>query len=203
MADEASIRQLKRRAYLSYHQDGIIDLLIGVSILGFGLWNYLDQPIFAFMCLLCFISYIQLKNLITIPRFGYVRFQEGKGETRLLIGIGIGLVLLLLVIGFLYLLGPDRVGLAPFTFLRKFHVYVMSGIGAIVMAMFGLWGGIHRLIAYAVFFIAALVINFFLELNHSIPLLLTGSSLALIGLVLMVRFIRRNPTEAGQVNHAL
>jgi hypothetical protein len=203
MAEESSLRQLKRRAYLDYHQDGIIDVLIGVAILGFGLWNWLDQPIFAFLCLFCFGSYIQLKNAITVPRFGYVRFQEGKRETGLLIGIGIGLALLALVVGILFLLGPDRVGLAPFTFLRKFHVYVMSSIGAVLMAIFGLWSGIRRLLAYALFLIAALVVTYVLDLDNSVPLLLTGSILMLVGLILMIRFIQGNPIEPEQVNHAV
>jgi hypothetical protein len=203
MAEESSLRQLKRRAYLDYHQDGIIDVLIGVAILGFGLWIWLDQPIFAFLVLFCFGSYIQLKNTITVPRFGYVRFQEGKRETGLLVGIGIGLVLLALVVGMLFLLGPDRVGLAPFTFLRKFHVYVMSSIGAVLMAIFGLWSGIRRLLAYSLFLIAALVITYLQGLDGSVPLLLTGSVLMLIGLILMIRFIRGNPSEPEQVNHAV
>jgi hypothetical protein len=203
MAEESALRQLKRRAYLAYHQDGIIDVLIGGAILGFGLWINFDQPIFAFLSLFCFGSYIHLKNAITVPRFGYVRFQEGKRETGLLIGVGIGLVLLALVVVILSLLGPDRVGLAPFTFLRKFHVYVMSSIGAVIMAIFGLWGGIRRLIAYGLFLIAALVITYLLELDGSVPLLFTGSFLMLIGMVLMTRFIRGNPSEPGQVDHAV
>jgi hypothetical protein len=203
MHDGSSLKELKRRAYLAYHQDGILDFIIGVSILGFGLWIYLDQPIFAFFCIFSFSSYIQLKNIITVPRFGYVRFQEGKRETGLLIGIGIGLLLLLLVVGILYMLGPERVGYAPINFLRKFHVYVMSSIGAAVMAIFGLWSGIRRLIAYTLFLLAALVITYFQELHHSLPLLLMGSSLMLIGILLVVRFIRRNPTGPEHVNHVV
>jgi hypothetical protein len=202
MTEEDSLDKLKHRAYLAYHQDGIIDFLIGIALLGFGLWIYLDQPLFAYLCLICFGSYIQLKNVITVPRFGYVRFQEGKRETGLLIGLGIGLALLALVLVILSLIGPDLLGLAPLTFLRKFHVYVMSSIGAVIMVIFGLWSGIRRLIAYGLLLIAALVIINYLELDRSLPLLLTGTSLAFIGLVMMMRFIRRNPSEPGQVNHA-
>jgi len=203
VAEDTSLKQLKHRAYMAYHQDGIIDVLIGVAILGFGLWINLDQPIFAFLYLFSFGVYIRLKNAITVPRFGYVRFQEGKRETRLAVGIGIGLTLLALVVGILFLLGPDRVGLAPYTFLRKFHVYVMSSIGAIIMVIFGLWSGIRRLIAYALFLTVALVITYIQELDRSVPLLLTGSFLMLIGLLLMTRFIRGNPSGPRQVNRAV
>jgi hypothetical protein len=202
MSEDSSLRQLKRRVYLDYHQDGIIDVLIGAAILGFGLWNWLSQPIFAYIILICFGSYIQLKNTITVPRFGYVQFKEGKREIGLLIGIGIGLVLLALVIGILYLLGPDRVGLFPIAFLRKFHVFVMGGIGAVLMTIFGLWGGIRRLIAYALLLVATLAITYWLEINGGIALILTGGCLMLVGLFLMLRFIITNPIPSGEANHA-
>ena len=203
MSEKSALRLLKQRAYLAYHQDGIIDLMIGVAILGFGLWIWLDQPIFALFAFFCFGFYIQLKNAITIPRFGYVRFREAKRESGLIVGIGIGIVLLALVVGLLFLLGSDRIGLAPLTFLRKFHVYVMSSIGAVIMAIFGLWSGIRRLIAYALFLIAVLGITYLQELDGSVPLLLTGSLLMSIGLILLTRFVRENPSEPGQINHAI
>lgn len=203
MGEKASLGRLKRKAYLAYHQDGIIDLLIGIAILGFGLWLFLDQPIFAYLCLLSFGSYIHIKNLITVPRFGYVRFEESKRETGLAAGVGIGLGLLTLVVVMLYLLGPDRVGFGPITFLRKFHIYVMSGIGAVVMAIFGLWSGIRRLIVYALLLITTLVVTYLLALHGSVALLFTGSTLASVGLVLLIRFVWSSRSGPGQVNHAV
>jgi hypothetical protein len=202
MSQEPSIKQLQRKAYLAYHQDGILDVLIGVSILGFGLWIWLEKPIFAYLCVFCFGFYIQLKNTITVPRFGYVRFQEGKREFGLLVVLGIGLVLLAIVIGTLSIFGPERVGLAPFTFLRKFHVYVMSSIGAALMGLFGIWSSVRRLIAYAFFLIGMLAITYLGGFDQGVPLLITGSLLVLIGLLLMIKFLRGNPIGSEQVNHA-
>ena len=201
MPANSSLNQLKRKAYLAYHQDGIIDILIGATILGFALWILLDNTIFTFMGLLSFSNYVNLKNTITVPRFGYVRFQETKRQTALAIGLAIGMLLLLLVVGILFLLGPERIALAPVTFLRKFHVYVMSGIGAVVMAIFGLWSGIRRLTAYALVLIAALGVSFLLEVNGGITLLVMGGLVLLAGLALMVRFVRRNPAQPREANH--
>jgi hypothetical protein len=201
MITNSSSNQLRRKAYLAYHQDGIIDILIGSTILGFGLWILSDIVIFTFISWLSFSFYISLKNSITIPRFGYVRFHESKRQTALAIGLGIGLLLLLLIVGILFIIGPDRILLTPITFLRKFHVYVMSGIGAVVMAIFGLWSGIRRLTSYALVMIAALVLSIQLEIIGGITLSVMGGLILLIGLALLVRFIRRNPLQRGEANN--
>lgn len=202
MDKESAIRQLKRKAYLAYHQDGIVDGMVGLAILGFGLWICLDQPIFAFLYFLSLGLYVPLKNAITVPRFGYVRFQEGKREIKLLICVGIGLLLLTLVMAVLMLLGPERVGLAPIPFLRKFHVYIMSSIGAALLGIFGLWSGIRRLVGYAFLLTAALVVTITVGLDRYAPLVVTGISMMLAGLVLMARFIRDNAGRPGEANHA-
>jgi hypothetical protein len=201
MSTNSSFQQLRRKAYLAYHQDGIIDILIGATILGFALWILLDNIIFTCMAWLSFSFYVTLKNVITIPRFGYVRFQETKRQTVLAIGLGIGLLLLLLLVGILFILGPDRVQLDTSAFLRKFHVYVMSGIGAIVMAIFGLWSGIRRLMAYALVSIVALGLSFQMEISGGITLLVMGGLILLIGMALMVRFIRQNPAQPVEADN--
>ena len=190
MSEEIAFRQLRRKAYLAYHQDGIMDGLVGLAILGFGLWIWLDQPIFAFLYFVSLGLFVPLKNTITVPRFGYVRFQEGKGEIRLVIGTGIGLLLLTLVLVILFLLGPARVGMAPFTFLRKFHVTIMSSIGAVLLGLFGLWSGVRRLVGYAFLLVAALLVVHGIGLGRYIPLIAAGSLMMLAGLHLMARFLR-------------
>lgn len=201
MSTDASIRKLRRKAYLAYHCDGIIDILIGLTMLGFGLWLYLNIPIFAFAILLAFGLYVPLKNAITVPRFGFVRFSEAKRESTLLLGIALGVCLLGLAFAILTLLGPDRIGLAPLGFVRKHHPFVMSSIGAVVMAIIGLWSGIRRLVGYALFLLLAVWISFWLGFAGSLPLLLSGSVVLIIGLVQLGFFMTKQPDGLGQGDH--
>ena len=76
MNPDMSKNPLRRKAYLAYHQDGIIDILIGATMIGFALWILLGYVLFTFISWLSFGFYVQLKNTITVPRFGYVRFQQ-------------------------------------------------------------------------------------------------------------------------------
>lgn len=202
MKTKTSLTHLKRKAYLDFHQDGIIDILLGAAILGFAIMIILDNVIFSSMSWLSFTLYTSFKNAITIPRFGYVQFLEGNKKTGLALGLGIGLLILVLVLGILFILGPDRLPLAPISFLRKFHVYLMSGIGAILMVIFGLGTGIKRLTAYGFGFLAAIAGSFLLEIKGEFTLLAAGGLILLIGLVLMVKFIRRYPAQPQEVDNA-
>ena len=199
---DTSNNPLRRKAYLAYHQDGIMDILIGATIIGFALWILLDSVIFTFISWLSFGFYVQLKNAITVPRFGYVRFREANRHTFLAIGLAISLVLLLLVIGILFIAGADRIQLEPISFLRKFHVQVMSGIGATVMGIFGLWSGIGRLVAYAVILIASMLMSIGSGISGGIVLLVIGGLILLIGLFLLARFIRQYPAHPTEANSA-
>ena len=90
------IKQLSRQSYQEFHQDGIIDILVGASLLGFALWLQLDVPLFAFICWLSVSFYKSLKNKLTVPRFGFVRFEEDRKQFILsIIAAGIMLILLL------------------------------------------------------------------------------------------------------------
>jgi len=43
MSQDKQFKQLERKAYLSYQQDGIVDLLVGWATLAFGLNIALDS----------------------------------------------------------------------------------------------------------------------------------------------------------------
>ena len=42
MTKEPDLREIERKAYMSYHQDGLLDIFVGVYILGFGLGIWAD-----------------------------------------------------------------------------------------------------------------------------------------------------------------
>ena len=43
MSPTTEFKLLERRAYLSYHQDGVIDIIVGLGMLGFGIYLAIDQ----------------------------------------------------------------------------------------------------------------------------------------------------------------
>jgi hypothetical protein len=198
MSSDASLNQLKRKAYLAYHQDGIVDILIGATVLGFALWIFFDTIIFTFMAWMGGIVYAGLKNAITIPRFGYVRFDETRTQSTRAIGVGIALILLILVIGVLFFISPDRIPVSMTDFLRKYFAYLLSGLGVLAIAIMGMVSGIRRLLVYAAVMITVLGLSLQMQLNGAFPLLVSGSLILLIGIGLLVNFIRRYPLQPSE-----
>ena len=92
MGKNDGFRDLANRAYMAYHKDGIIDILLGAGITGFGLQMLFDNPALMIMTWMPFLFYMPMKNHITAPRFGYVRFtgeQEERNRNTRLILIGL------------------------------------------------------------------------------------------------------------------
>lgn len=202
MSSNSPINQLNRKTYLAFHRDGIIDILVGLTLLGFGLWLLFDNVLFTYISWLSFGFYRHLKKTITIPRFGYVRFEEDRKQRLLFFGFGIILLALLLVARF-YLLETDRSELFLSAFLRKNHVYIMSSIGAITMLVFGLARGIYRFSGYGISLFGALFFFYSIGIPGKNALFIMGGVVLVIGLFLLVTFVQKNPIPPDEVNSAV
>ena len=105
MYQHTDFKNLAQKAYLSYHQDGIIDLIIGWVALFFGLNMITENSTFLFVSWLAFIMYMPLKNRFTVPRFGYINFDSkvSRRATIIVTFLVLG-VLVLFVFGIAVLL---------------------------------------------------------------------------------------------------
>ncbi len=203
MKPNHSLAQLKRKAYLAYHQDGILDLCIGATILSIGLWRLTDIVLFGSMSWLSISIYYGLKRAITVPRFGYVVFDEAKRKTQISIGMALVILLVLATGGVLFFGRPDQLPPDLVTFIRKFHEFVMSGIGALTMLIFGLWLGIRRLAGYGFVMLLVLWTAIQTGWRGDLTILSIGSCILLIGAFLLVRFITRYPIQPSEAGNAV
>ena len=201
MSSHLSIKHLNRKTFLAFHRDGIIDILVGLTCFGFGLWLLLDNVLFTYISWLSFWFYRYLKKTITIPRFGYVRFGEDKNQIIILMGFGIVLLMLLLVARF-YLFETELSELFFSSFLRKNHVYIMSSIGAVLLTSFGLWRGIYRFSGYGLLLFGLLVIFFLEGIPGRNALFIIGGLVLVIGLALLGTFIQKNPLRSSEADSA-
>jgi hypothetical protein len=100
MSKNDDFKDLANRAYMAYHQDGIIDMMLGAGVTGFGLRMFFDSPALIVLSWMPFLFYLPLKTHITAPRFGYVRFtgeeEERMKNTRLIL---LGLLVFIFVLG--------------------------------------------------------------------------------------------------------
>ena len=201
MSQVQDFKKLQQKTYQSFHQDGLIDLIIGLGLIGFGLNMAVDNAVFLFLGWLPIIFYVPFKNRITVPRIGYVKFSASN--TKMFIGIAVALFLFVFLLGTLvYLIGGSN-NLSPLqtdwlTWFRQYHMLVIGSIFALCCAGAALLTGIRRLYAYAVLTIGIFAAAFWLGVDPPIYVLTTGLLIEAVGIWLLVRFLRNYPIAAEE-----
>ena len=186
---------LKRKVYLAYHQDGILDLVAGSVVLGFGLNMLTGNIVFLMAGWFMMLMYVFLKNRITVPRFGYVRIDsEKKALMKSWISVGIGVLVLLLF--FLLPIFLRRSPASPETeaLIRRYHMVPLStmlfGFPALVAAFFL---GLKRFYLYALLAAGLPLLGAFLNIETYIPIVATGAVILVTGAALLFNFMKKFP----------
>lgn len=196
MGEKINFKEIERKVYTSYHQDGLIDIFAGFFILSFGVWIILDLAWMGWMFLLVGTSiYAAAKRVFTIPRIGLVKFR--KQRTQLVTGILVGLLLLSSVLGIVAFMQTEG-GSTPIWLLFAIEYY-MPVIGVIIAASFYIGGYTFRttrMYAYALLSIVMFVPGHFLNFPLHYYLTLLATLILLVGLVMLIRFVRRYPISA-------
>ncbi|MBU0493873.1 MAG: hypothetical protein KKA73_28255 [Chloroflexi bacterium] len=202
MSQPIDLKELERRAFLSYHQDGLLDIFVGFVIVLFGSglgsgkpWHMVVfYPVFMLM-------WAGAKKAVTIPRMGYVKFGPVRVAAAQKAGVILGLALLLTVLpGSLLAFG--YISLPP-EWLAWLAEYFLLALGVVGAGLFGLAAfllGIRRLYAYAVLTLTISVVGYLLMPSEpALFVMLAGGVILLVGLVLLVRFMRQYPVLAEAI----
>jgi len=206
-----TLREVEKKTYMSYHQDGLIDIIIGLYALAFGLGIVVDKILdFSFAVLMPGILiaiilpiWIQAKRKITLPRIGYVNIGT-KGSNKLF-ALLLGLSVAGLGVFFLFTMMTFQNGRPEWieTILFQYGM-IWIGLGAAVIGnLFAYTMGLKRLHGYGLLTLALFVSGYFLSVPFEYLLLVAGSVIIASGAVLLAQFIRRYPLPKGaQANAA-
>ena len=189
---------LKRKVFLSYHQDGILDLVAGSVVLGFGLNMLTDNIVFLMFGWLAMMLYVLIKQRITVPRFGYVRFEsEKKTVKKAWLSVGIGVLVLLLFFGLGFFVNQEPASPEMEAFIRRYHMVPLStmlfGLPALVAAFFL---GLKRFYLYALLAAGLPLLGALLNIETYIPIVTIGLVVLAFGAILMVNFLKKYPLNA-------
>jgi hypothetical protein len=199
-----TLREVERKAYMSYHQDGLLDIVIGVYALSFGLGivagNVLDFSFAAIMpgILIAIVLpiWIEAKRKITMPRIGFVKF--GARGSNKLFAVFLGLAVAGLGVFFVFTLASVQNGKVVWIDALFQYGLIVIGLGAAVIAsLFAYTMGLKRLHGYGLLTLALFVSGHFLGIPFEYLLLTIGSVIIASGAALLVQFIRRYPLPKG------
>ena len=198
MTQKIDLKKIERRAYLSYHQDGVVDVFIGLVFLLYGVVMLADKAAFIGLCWMPALFIVPAKRWLTVPRMGYVKFSPSRSVMWTKIGI------MALIVGmlffFLFVYKSRSPGLRAFLdtyFLLLFGVFLaaLPLTGAVVL-------GVRRFYGYAVLVLVLFALANFQKYPLPVVFLILGSVLLLAGLVVLIQFLRKYPKVSERASGA-
>jgi hypothetical protein len=205
MNKRMSMREVEKSTYMSYHQDGLLDIFVGVYVLlfalgillmtvtDFSMW-FVIPGIFPAVMVPIWIS---VKKRITMPRIGYVKF--GSRGANKVVAIFIGLMVAGLG-AFMVVAFASRSQAWALT-LRNLIVpngMIIIGIGAAsISSLFAYTMGLKRLCVYGLLALALFLAGHFITIPFEYSVLAIGLVIVINGCVLLMRFIRKYPLPQG------
>ena len=206
MTEKNSLREIEKKTYMSYHQDGLLDIFVGVYILLFGIgillmtmtnfstWFVIPAIFPAIMVPI----WISAKKRITMPRIGYVKFGV-KGANKIM-AIFLGLTVAGLGVFTVFGLGASM-GESWALTLRDFLIsnyMIIIGIAAVtISSLFAYTMGLKRLYGYGLLTLVLFFTGYFIVIPFEYFLVTIGLVIIISGFVLLMRFIRKYPLPQG------
>ena len=205
MTKELNLKEIERRAYMSYHQDGLLDIFAGIYILGFGigilmdiLWEFGFGVIMPGIILVTVLPiWIAAKRKITLPRIGYVNF--GIRGANKLIAIFVGLMVAGLGTFFVFIFTVFQGGPREWLDLIFQNGMIFVGVGSLaVCVLFGYSMELKRLYAYGLIALTILVIGHFMGIFFAYILLALGIMVMVTGVALLIGFVKKYPLKGDK-----
>ncbi len=202
MKDVFNTKEIERRAYLTYHKDGIIDIYLGFSIVMLStifvgteaimMWGGLCGTLALFP-----IFYLESKKRYTFPRLGYVKFSEKKGRSRNSIMIFLGLGTLSSLMGlWAFFLGTKGDFLWVETIIAHWH-WFLAFLFLGLFLLFGYITDLKRLYYYGLGSFVLFASGNFVQVKGLWLVLALGGAMMTTGVILLQRFIRDYPLESS------
>lgn len=195
MQTPKNLKQLQRRVYWYYHQDGLVDILFGLGVIGFGLMLMTGIVVFNILAWIPCVFYMPIKKAITIPRLGYVRMQSKRTQLWGWISVLFGLVILGMVLGLLIMLRNDRLPANWQTWLRAYDMLIIGGLLSMPLMIISFLTGLRRMLGYVGLIFMIIVSGAWLGIEPPIYMIALGVIILLVGCLYLGTFLIRYPID--------
>jgi len=194
MTSEFDLKYLERKVYLTYSQDGLMDLVAGLFVLAFGLDLVLYLNLAAINAALLLMLFWAAKRKITYPRIGFAKFSPERTrmlkKAVLVVQLALLVAMLLGVVAFLGFSG-FLPGLR--TFFKQYSLLlfgvVLAGLMSLVAVLLDNW----RLHIYAALTLSAFAVGRLVDLHPRVFMIPLGAVITISGLAVLIRFLRKYP----------
>lgn len=188
-----NLKELERKAYLSFFEDGLLDILLGLWLLGLAWLMWSDSAaLIGVLALLIVPLFGLLKRWVTIPRIGVVRLkpsQKRRAGWQMTLGVGVFFLMLVMSLGLFANGRADNLQ----AFLSQNIDFIFGALIALPLALAALVTGVWRWLVYAAVLLAIFAVGQFAPFDAPAATFISGVILALSGLGVLIGFMRRYP----------
>jgi hypothetical protein len=183
---------MKQKMLLIFHNDGVLDLVSGIALLLLTVVFAFDSGAFIGLIAIPLVFYIPLKEKISIPRMGLVRFEsETKTRQKLILVLMIGVFFLLGFVFLFFLIGDRSNSVLEFLWTQEIIIFgLLLGFALLAVARFM---NNRRFYFYALLAILLMLVARFTGLKVWIALLILASVIETFGVYYLVRFTQAYP----------
>lgn len=192
MPKNVDISGIEKKAYMSYYQDGILDLFVGAFILSFGVGMIFDIGILpAIFAAIGLPLWFALKKSITYPRLGLVKFsherREKEKKEKNIFMVFFTFTMLFGVVVFMAFSMPGEVALL----IKNNAILIFGGViaGGIALGAFVL--GVRRMYGYAVLTFSVFFLGDLLGVYLAYYFFVAGGAILLCGTFVLMRFLHK------------
>ena len=208
MSLDTDMKRIQRKTYISYFQDGLWDVLLGLFFLMWGLMMLADiasmvgvefvilsvMRTVIIVALFLYPAIWAVKKWAAYSRIGYVKLRKAEEQkigarltATVVIAVLLGVLMLLLVYS----------GGVPQWF-DSYFIVCFGGILAAAVGLIAYWLKVNHWYAYAVLIFSAFALQPWLQTPLHYSFIASGSIVLLSGLVLLIRFICKYPKPAEE-----
>lgn len=200
MTQNLNLKEIEKKIYMSCHQDGILDISLGLLMLLFGIAMYTHLIAFVGLIpiLVMGVGYLARK-FVTIPRMGYVNFSNArKAKERK--KMSFWLVLGIVVFGAV-LIGLAKKNIIPGldSVLQAYPLLTLAVIFSLLIITAAIMSGTDHLYAYAAMVLVVLVPGQSIYAPEPHRVIFVGALILLCGLLIFIRFLREYPLPVVEV----
>lgn len=196
MDQKINLKEIEKKAFTLYHQDGLIEILIGIVFILYGSVLLAGKAGFIGLCWLPAILIVPFKKKITVPRMGFVTFRSSrkiKITKASLIMLISGVAALLFILLNFHTKGITAWIDNNMILLIGIFVAIPPFIGAFLL-------NIRRFYFYSLLIACIFFVEHFFIGSFPYNSLIFGLILLTSGTIVLIQFLKKYPKPAKEIS---
>ena len=196
MSGRINLDEIERSAYLSYHEDGLIDIVLGIGLFVASLYAYVEMLwLMGGWVVLLMPMYMGMKQRHTFPRIGQVTFSKGRtrrSKNSMTFLVFVNVIGVLLGLAFWMGFSGDTRPQWMLLMIENFPI-VIGVAGAVIWAVVGYITELTRFYRYAAAMLVVIGSANFIPTPFGAHMILLSVIVTVLGFLQFQSFRRKYP----------